>query len=164
MTMWTMLWLTGVHVALVLFKIDDDDALRISTTEEARTFLMQEFPNVFPLIPESEIKLFAQRPPGQLPTFKYAWPELHFSSSIALADDAIHTVKPYFGLGVNGALDDVRFLCQCIAKHQVFIVPLPSQLPSRSRAKYWYTCLAHRQLTPPSLPTCSMCRRTGRPL
>jgi len=38
---------------------------------------------------------------------------------VVLAGDAIHTVKPYFGLGVNSALDDVRWRSQCLQQHQV---------------------------------------------
>lgn len=109
----------GNQLALVLFKADDEEALQLSSVEEAAAFLEKEFPNMYPLIPRSEVEAFAERPPNKLPTFQYTWPQLHYSTSVVLAGDAIHTVKPYFGLGVNSALDDVRWLRQCLLKHPV---------------------------------------------
>ena len=110
---------TGNQLGQVLFKCDDEEALNISTEEEAAEFLKQEFPHIYPLIPQSEVRAFAGRQSSKLPTFRYAGPELHYSDNVVLAGDAIHAVKPYFGLGVNGALDDVRWLKQCLEKHQV---------------------------------------------
>lgn len=109
----------GNQLALMLFKADDEEANSISTELEADEFLQREFPNLYPLIPHSEVKAFAERPNGKLPTFQYAWPQLHYSNNVVLAGDAIHTVKPYFGLGVNSALEDVRWLSQCLEKHPV---------------------------------------------
>ena len=39
--------------------------------------------------------------------FRYVGPVLHYGDSTVLLGDAIHTVKPYFGLGVNSAFEDV---------------------------------------------------------
>ena len=36
-------------------------------------------------------------------------------SSTVLLGDTIHTVKPYFGLGLNSALEDVRYLEEALA-------------------------------------------------
>eukprot|EP00892_Ulva_mutabilis_P005378 jgi/Ulvmu1/3211/UM015_0252.1 len=107
----------GNQIGLMLFKIDDEEVLSISNEEEAADLLKREFPNLYPLIPRSEIKAFAERPHGKLPTFQYVWPDLHFSNNVVLAGDAIHTMKPYFGLGVNSALDDVMWLSQCLQLH-----------------------------------------------
>ena len=41
---------------------------------------------------------------------RYVGPALHQGGSTVLLGDAIHTVKPYFGLGVNSALEDVLAL------------------------------------------------------
>lgn len=103
----------------MLCKADDEEVMRINTEDEAAEFLQREFPNLFPLIPRSEFKAFAERPFGKLPTFRYAWPHLHYSNNVVLAGDAIHTVKPYFGIGVNSALDDVRWLARCLQTHPV---------------------------------------------
>lgn len=103
----------------MLFKIDDEEVWKVTTEEEAAELLQREFPNLYPLMPSSEVKAFAERPPGKLPTFQYVWPQLHFSNNVVLAGDAVHTVKPYFGLGVNSALDDVRWLSQCLQEHKV---------------------------------------------
>lgn len=103
----------------MLCKADDTEALGVSTEEEAAEFLQKEFPNLYPFIPRSEVIAFAERPVGKLPTFQYVWPHLHYSNNVVLAGDAIHTVKPYFGLGVNSALDDASWLSQCLQKHPV---------------------------------------------
>lgn len=110
---------TGSQIGQIFFNIDDDEVLGITTEEQAAEFLKTEFPNMFPLIPHSEVKAFVQQPSSKVPTFQYAWPDLHYSNSVVLAGDAIHTVKPYFGLGVNSALDDVRWLHQCLTQHPV---------------------------------------------
>ena len=117
----------GNQIGLMLFKVDDEEVLNISTADEAAKLLQTEFPNLYPLLPRSEVAAFAQRPLGKLPTFQYVWPHLHHSDSVVLAGDAIHTVKPYFGIGVNSALDDVRWLSQCLQKHQVRNCELQSE-------------------------------------
>ena len=38
--------------------------------------------------------------------------------SICLLGDTIHTVKPYFGLGLNSALEDVQYLELALNKHK----------------------------------------------
>ena len=53
----------------------------------------------------------AAKPPSNLPSFRYVGPRLHRGASTVLLGDAIHTVKPYFGLGANSALEDVIVLC-----------------------------------------------------
>lgn len=110
------------QVGLVLYRQDDDEVNGISSAAEARAFLQRDFPNIFPVIPDSEIEQFAERPPGKLPTFKYAGPHLHVGSRVVLLGDVIHTVKPYFGMGVNSALNDVQVL---LDKLQEFPVRTP---------------------------------------
>lgn len=65
---------------------------------------------MYPLMPTEEIAAFATRPPGKLPKFKYAGPDLHFGDKAVVLGDVIHTIKPYFGLGVNSAMDDIAVL------------------------------------------------------
>lgn len=80
-------------MGLVLFKQDDQEVLDISTEQEAEEFLKREFPNTFKRMPKSEMKAFAERAPGKLPYFRYCGPELHYSNSVVLAGDAVHTVR-----------------------------------------------------------------------
>jgi kynurenine 3-monooxygenase len=111
----------GRSVGLVLFKADDQEVLGITKEEDAAKFLQREFPNTFELMPQSEVKAFAERPPGQLPTFKYVAPDLHYQDSIVLLGDCIHTVKPYFGLGANVAMEDAIVLQQALLDNPVRI-------------------------------------------
>ena len=76
----------------MLFKQDDEEVLSIATEQQAAAFLQKEFPNTFKKMPQSEIKAFVERPPGKLPQFRYCGPELHYSNSVVLAGDAVHTV------------------------------------------------------------------------
>ena len=46
----------------------------------------------------------------------YAGPHLNHKKSVLLGD-AAHTVKPYFGLGVNSAFEDVAALDVALDKH-----------------------------------------------
>jgi 2-polyprenyl-6-methoxyphenol hydroxylase-like FAD-dependent oxidoreductase len=103
----------------VLFKITDDEVLNLSSAKESRAFLKEEFPAMYPIMPDSEIDSFHTRSPGKLPTFRYVGPDLHYRDSAVLLGDMIHTVKPYFGLGVNSALEDVRVLWEKLQEHPV---------------------------------------------
>jgi kynurenine 3-monooxygenase len=101
---------TGNLIGLVLYKVGDEEVNNLSSEEETAAFLQKEFPALYPIIPRSEVTAFAKRPPGSLPFFKYVGPDLHYSDSAVLLGDVVHTVKPYFGLGVNSALEDVAVL------------------------------------------------------
>jgi 2-polyprenyl-6-methoxyphenol hydroxylase-like FAD-dependent oxidoreductase len=79
-------------------------------------------------MPDSEIESFHTRTPGKLPQFRYAGPDLHYKDSAVLLGDTIHTVKPYFGLGVNSALEDVKVLWEKLQEH-------PVRLPCYPEAK-----------------------------
>ena len=52
----------------------------------------------------------SSRPPSRLPVFRFAGPRLHRGASTVVLGDAVHSVKPYFGLGVNSAFEDVAAL------------------------------------------------------
>ena len=58
------------------------------------------------------IAFLPSRHSSRLPNFRYAGPRLHRGGSTVLLGDAIHSVKPYFGLGVNSAFEDVAVLSE----------------------------------------------------
>ena len=58
----------------------------------------------------------AKKPPSRLPSFRYVGPKLHHGK-VVLLGDCIHTVKPYFGLGANSALEDVAALGSIFESH-----------------------------------------------
>lgn len=63
-----------------------------------------------------DLERFAAKGDSSLPTFSYAGPVLHYGSSACLLGDTIHTVKPYFGQGVNSAFEDVKVLQQALSE------------------------------------------------
>ncbi|EED91932.1 predicted protein [Thalassiosira pseudonana CCMP1335] len=52
----------------------------------------------------------AKKPSSNLPGFRFAGPKLHEGGRTVILGDCIHTVKPYYGLGANTALEDVMIL------------------------------------------------------
>lgn len=134
----------GTLIGLVLFLADDDDVLALSSPEESRAFLQSEFPALFDIIPDSEIEEFHRRPPGRLPEFRYVGPELHYEDKVVLLGDAIHTVKPYFGLGVNSAFEDVQRLQHKLQEHPVRIGSARRAVRVQARGRQSNRCGACR--------------------
>lgn len=80
----------------------------LKTAEDVRALFQEQLPAFLPAVREVDLGRFAAKSDCSLPTFSYAGPVLHYGSSAALVGDAIHTVKPYFGQGVNSAFEDVK--------------------------------------------------------
>ncbi|GAB5361327.1 hypothetical protein AAMO2058_000703800 [Amorphochlora amoebiformis] len=80
------------------------------STAEARALLNELFPQFSKLASDEAVAEFAQAKDQRLPEFSYCHGQLHYKNSTVLLGDAIHTVKPYFGLGVNAAFEDVSSL------------------------------------------------------
>ena len=97
-------------VGILLFKETDTELLGLKTPEDTRQFFQKEFPGLAHLIPDADIDSFAGKSVSRLPFFQYTGPELHYTDKVVLLGDAIHIVKPYFGLGVNAAFEDVGIL------------------------------------------------------
>ena len=58
-----------------------------------------------PHITDEALEAVIEKPTSRLPLFRYATPRAHHKKSTVLVGDAIHSVKPYFGLGT------LRLLC-----------------------------------------------------
>lgn len=103
----------GLGIGVVLFKPDNDKLLNL-TKETVREFFDRNFTGLSPLIEEKELESFLTKRIYNLPEFQYSGPTLHAEGSTVLLGDAIHVVKPYFGLGLNSALEDVEILDNCL--------------------------------------------------
>eukprot|EP00854_Cymbomonas_tetramitiformis_P009139 gene9139-10832_t len=103
--------LDGGLVAVILFSPGDARLTTdLNTADDTRALFQSLFPQFTPLIPEAEYAKFAAKSPSGLPRFTYASPDLHLAGdqgATVCVGDAIHTVKPYFGLGVNSAFEDI---------------------------------------------------------
>ncbi|GAX74395.1 hypothetical protein CEUSTIGMA_g1843.t1 [Chlamydomonas eustigma] len=105
----------GPLIGVVLFKPDHPDiqALRPGT-EDAKQLFLKLFPMLMPALRDDDLLRFAAKRDCSLPTFSYAGPDLHYGGTSVLVGDTIHTVKPYFGQGVNSALEDVQVLSKAL--------------------------------------------------
>ncbi|KAJ1409962.1 hypothetical protein B484DRAFT_413897 [Ochromonadaceae sp. CCMP2298] len=100
----------GVYLGVVLFRPNDTRLEALKTAADSRAFFGEHFPMFSPFLKEKDLGAFATRNDSRFQRFQFAGPELHVGSTAVLVGDAIHTVKPYFGLGVNSALEDVLVL------------------------------------------------------
>jgi 2-polyprenyl-6-methoxyphenol hydroxylase-like FAD-dependent oxidoreductase len=100
----------GSLCALLLMKPDDELAQSNVDPRKLRQFFDEEFPQFGALISDEEIEQVALKPSSRLPVFRYAGPRLNLGFRTLILGDAAHTVKPYYGLGANTALEDVQVL------------------------------------------------------
>jgi kynurenine 3-monooxygenase len=84
---------------------------------ELRQLFDTMMPQFSQLIDNATLAVVAKKPVSYLPTFRYVGPRLHEGSSTVLLGDCAHTVKPYFGLGANSALEDVKLLSEYLSKY-----------------------------------------------
>ncbi|KAG7348498.1 kynurenine 3-monooxygenase [Nitzschia inconspicua] len=100
----------GNLCALLLMRPDDELAQPNVDPNKLRQFFDDEFPQFGMLVNDDEMARVAQKPASRLPVFRYAGPRLCMGSRTLVLGDAAHTVKPYYGLGANTALEDVHVL------------------------------------------------------
>ncbi|CAJ1399834.1 unnamed protein product [Effrenium voratum] len=124
----------GDLLGVVLFRPTDQRIQGLKSGAEAKKVFQELFPDwPTPLIPDSEWGNFASRKTRELPQFAFAGPELNLGGKCCLLGDAIHSVKPFFGLGLNSGFEDIAVLDQCLEESgDDFAVALP--LYSRRRA------------------------------
>ncbi|GAX27409.1 hypothetical protein FisN_23Hh131 [Fistulifera solaris] len=108
----------GNYCGLLLLKKDDPLAVENNDPNELRAMMDNSFPFFSKLIDDDTMATVAKKPVSYLPSFRYAGPRLHQGNNCVMLGDCVHTVKPYFGLGANSALEDVRILGQAIDKHK----------------------------------------------
>lgn len=104
----------GTYCALLLMREDDDLAQPNSDPKKLRQFFDDEFVQFGPLVDDETMALVAGKPASNLPGFRYVGPRINEGGATVLLGDAIHTVKPYYGLGANSALEDVSVLADSL--------------------------------------------------
>jgi len=104
----------GNQCAVLLLKRDDELAQENSDPKKLRQVFDEVLPQFSPLLDDGMIENVAKKPPSFLPSFRYVAPRLNQGDRTVILGDAIHTVKPYFGLGANSALEDVQILKRSI--------------------------------------------------
>ncbi len=108
----------GNQCAVLLIKREDTLAQENSDPKELRAVFDDVLPQFSALLDDNVIEEVARKPPSFLPSFRYAAPRLNQGDRTVVLGDAIHTVKPYFGLGANSALEDVQVRCHVHAGKQ----------------------------------------------
>ena len=106
--------LEGEYCGVLLIKPDDVASQSLESVEQAREYFDELLPQFSPSISDVTLQQVIAKPPSRLPTFRYVGPNLHRGASTVLLGDAIHSVKPYFGLGVNSAFEDVDELATAL--------------------------------------------------
>jgi 2-polyprenyl-6-methoxyphenol hydroxylase-like FAD-dependent oxidoreductase len=99
----------GKGVGVALFKPGNVAIDECDTADKVKKMVESNFPQFKDVIPERAFAEFAKQRVQRLPIFQYAANSL-VGPKTALVGDSIHTVKPYFGLGVNSAFEDIGVL------------------------------------------------------
>jgi 2-polyprenyl-6-methoxyphenol hydroxylase-like FAD-dependent oxidoreductase len=103
----------GEYCGVLLLKGDDPLAKPDTDPKELRALFDESLPQFTALVDDATIEKIAKKPPSYLPAFRYVGPRLHQGERTVILGDCAHTVKPYFGLGANSALEDVKVRNAC---------------------------------------------------
>mmetsp|Transcript_24579 Transcript_24579/g.80299 ORF Transcript_24579/g.80299 Transcript_24579/m.80299 type:complete len:280 (+) Transcript_24579:260-1099(+) len=104
----------GALVGVLLFRPGDERVEGLRTGPEAKAFFEEYFPMFKGWVSDSAFEDFARKRVSRLPSFTFAGPDLHREGRSVIVGDEVKTVKPYFGLGVNSAFEDIGVLEGCI--------------------------------------------------
>ena len=104
------------YCGVFLLKEDDEFATDDTDPKELRKLLDSSLPQFSRFISERTLSEVAAKPVSSLPSFRYVKNKLNYKNVVVLGD-AAHTVKPYFGLGANSALEDVSCLARIVDEH-----------------------------------------------
>jgi kynurenine 3-monooxygenase len=106
----------GSHTVTVFLPLEGGPGSFAELTDPARVeaFFARVFPNLPPLVPELA-REFLAHPTGTLVATRTApW---HHQDRVVLVGDACHAVYPFFGQGMNAALEDCLVLDRLLAEH-----------------------------------------------
>ena len=102
----------GDYCAVLLLK-ETDRLAGVTTKEAMREDFDERLPQFSKIIPDEVMERVAAKPPSRLPSFRYVKPRLN-RGRVVLLGDCCHSVKPYFGLGANSALEDAAALGEVV--------------------------------------------------
>ena len=105
------------YCGVLLLREGDALAQEDSSPDELRALMKECLPQFEPFVNDENLNNIAKKPASRLPGFRYVGPRIHKADRVVLLGDAIHTVKPYFGLGANSAFEDVTSLDKCLDEH-----------------------------------------------
>jgi len=100
----------GNYCGVLLVKEGDEFGAPNTDPVKFRAFLDDALPQFSALLDDETVAAIAKKPVSYLPSFRYAGPRLNQGDRTLILGDSAHTVKPYFGLGANSALEDVTIL------------------------------------------------------
>ena len=101
-------------------------------------------------IDPEDINNFHKQKYQSFPDFSYTYPTLNLASNSVLLGDAIHTVKPYFGLGLNTAFEDIKILYEELTRvmmqkslllPSLLVLTVKASLPSLQSVIYIKLCI-----------------------
>jgi hypothetical protein len=123
----------GNYCGVLLVKEGDEFAASDTDPVKFRALLDDTLPQFSALLDDQTVAAIAKKPVSFLPSFRYAGPRLNQGDRALILGDCAHTVKPYFGLGANSALEDVVVLEEAI--NETKSIPEAVHLFSKKRAK-----------------------------
>jgi hypothetical protein len=97
------------YCAVLLLRASDPLAAEGADVEALRALLDEDLPQFSPFVDDGALAAVAAKASSRLPGFRFVGPAVASGGALLLGD-AIHTVKPYFGLGANAAFEDVAAL------------------------------------------------------
>ncbi|CAM9189999.1 unnamed protein product [Choristocarpus tenellus] len=104
----------GMHVGILLFRPGDQRVLGLKNAGDTKALFQELFPQFAEMVSDEAYERLAAQSSSRLPVFSYVGPVLHLGRSAVLLGDAIKSVKPYFGMGVNTAFEDCMALNDCL--------------------------------------------------
>ena len=105
----------GVYLGVLIYRPNDARIAALKTVDDARAFFATYFPMFTPCLRPQDLEKFVLKDDSFFPKFSFVGPKLHFSRSVCLLGDCIHSVKPFFGLGANSAIEDILSLDKSLA-------------------------------------------------
>lgn len=104
----------GTYCGVLVLKEEDPLSQPNVAPEALRGFLDKLLPQFSAFLDDEVVAQVAKKPPSYLPSFRSVGPRLNQGDHTLILGDCAHTVKPYFGLGANSALEDVAIFSDCI--------------------------------------------------